>query len=397
MFKQSLKMAWESIRSNKMRSFLTMLGIIIGVFALVVLVSIVNGATSSITDSINSLGSNSITVTVVDDKENPLDLEDLRALAEDETIQAVSPTAQSSVTGKSAYNSESVTVYGVTPEYENIGQLEMAQGRFLKTPDIDNHSSSVIVSMDVVNDILSFSSASKAIGAEIMLNGKAYQIVGVLAEEEEDSGSIFGGSSYEAYIPYTSLIRLVDNISHVTSFAVSSAIEDLDTTGDAVSKQLLKRFDNDEDAFTILNISSIADVMDSVMGTMSLLLGGIAAISLLVGGIGIMNIMLVSVTERTKEIGIRKAIGAGRSVIMQQFLIEALMLSLLGSAIGVVMSWAALKIISLISGDISAYNLSGGVVVIAVGFSIGIGLLFGLYPANNAAKKKPIDALRYNG
>jgi len=285
----------------------------------------------------------------------------------------------------------------VTSAYESIADLEIGQGRFLKAPDIDNHSNAAIVNNEVVTDILNLSSAAKAIGEEIILNGRSYQIIGVLAEEDSESASMFSSISYEVYIPYTSLIRLSDNISHVTSFAVTSAVNDLDVTGEAVSRSLLKRFNDDEDAFSILNISSIADVLDSVTGTLSLMLGGIAGISLLVGGIGIMNIMLVSVTERTKEIGIRKAIGAGRSVIMQQFLIEALMLSLLGSAIGVVSSWVVLKIISLISGDISAYNLSGGVVALAVGFSIGIGLLFGMYPANKAAKKKPIDALRYNG
>jgi len=397
MFRQSMKMAWESIKSNKMRSFLTMLGIIIGVLALVVLVSIVNGATSSITDSITSMGSDSLTVTVSDDKGKPLDLDDLEELNELEEVQSISPAAQTSVTAKSAYSSETAIVYGVTPAYESIADLEIGQGRFLKTPDVGNHSNAAIVNSEVVTDILNLSSASKAIGEEIVLNGRSYQIIGVLAEADSESGSMFSSISYEVYIPYTSLIRLSDNISHVTSFAVTSAVNDLDVTGEAVSRSLLKRFNDDEDAFSILNISSIADVLDSVTGTLSLMLGGIAGISLLVGGIGIMNIMLVSVTERTKEIGIRKAIGAGRSVIMQQFLIEALMLSLLGSAIGVASSWVVLKVISLISGDITAYSLSGGVVALAVGFSIGIGLLFGMYPANKAAKKKPIDALRYNG
>jgi len=397
MFKQSLKMAWESIKSNKMRSFLTMLGIIIGVFALVVLVSLVNGATSSITDSIASLGSDLLTITITDDKGNPLDLDDLEDIKGLEEVQSVSPYVQTTVTAKSAYNSENATVYGVTSSYETIAGLEIGQGRFLMTPDVENHSYSAIVNMEVVTDILNLSSADKAIGEEVVLNGKAYQIIGVLGEEDSDSTSMFGGASYEIYIPYTSLIRLADNISSVTSFVVSGTTADLDDTGNAVSRKLLKRFDDDEDSFSVINISSIMDVMDSVMGTLSLLLGGIAAISLLVGGIGIMNIMLVSVTERTKEIGIRKAIGAGRGVIMQQFLIEALMLSLMGSAIGVVFSWTTLKIISLISGDINAYNLSGNVVILAVVFSLAIGVLFGMYPANKAAKMKPIDALRYSG
>jgi len=396
MFVQSLKMAWESIRSNKMRSFLTMLGIIIGVLALVVLVSIVNGATSSITSEISSMGSNMLTVTVSDDKGNPLRLDDLEEFAQEDEISAVSPTVQTTVTAKSAYNSENAVVYGVTPAYEDIAGLVVDQGRFLKTPDIDNHSYSAIVNMDVVTDILSLSSASKAIGEQVSLNGKSYQIIGVLEEEESSSSGMFAGSSYEVYIPYTSLIRLADTVSYVNSFAVSGTGDDLDAAENAMGKMLLKRFDDDEEAFSIVNISSIMDVMDSVTGTLSLLLGGIAAISLLVGGIGIMNIMLVSVTERTREIGIRKAIGAGRKVIMMQFLIEALVLSLMGSAIGVVLSWGIIKVISLISGDINAYSMSASIVVVAVCFSLAIGVLFGIYPANKAAKKKPIDALRYD-
>lgn len=396
MFVQSLKMAWESIRSNKMRSLLTMLGIIIGVLALVVLVSIVNGATSSITDDISSMGNNMLSVTIIDNKGHPLSLDDLDMFKQEDEIKAISPTAQTMVTAKSAYNSETATVYGVTSAYENIAALTVEQGRFLRTPDVDNHSYAAVVSMNVVTDILSLSSAAKAIGEEVVLNGKAYQIIGVLEEETSSSG-MFTSSSYDIYIPYTSLIRLADNIASISSFSVSSATDDTSAAENALGKLLLKRFDNDEEAFSILNMSSIMDVLDSVTGTLSLLLGGIAAISLLVGGIGIMNIMLVSVTERTREIGIRKAIGAGRKVIMTQFLIEALVLSLLGSAIGVVSSWGILKLISLISGDINAYNLSASIVIIAVCFSLALGVLFGIYPANKAAKKKPIDALRYDG
>lgn len=158
---------------------------------------------------------------------------------------------------------------------------------------------------------------------------------------------------------------------------------------------LLERFEDDEDAYTIYNQSTIMDAMSSITGTLSLLLGGIAAISLLVGGIGIMNIMLVSVTERTREIGIRKAIGASRGSIMTQFLIEALVVSLMGCCIGIGLSWVAIQIVNRVGG--TSYGLAGNVVVIAVVFSLLVGLVFGLYPANKAAKKKPIDALRYTG
>ena len=221
-------------------------------------------------------------------------------------------------------------------------------------------------------------------------------IVGVLAADESDSSTT---ENYEAYIPYTSLIRLTDSVSpEVSTFCASATSQDsLEDAQTVLERMMLERFGQDEDAFTIRNQSTIMEAMENVTNTLALLLGGIAAISLLVGGIGIMNIMLVSVTERTREIGIRKAIGAGRGTIMLQFLIEALLISLMGCAIGIFFSWGTLRIISGVGGEDANYALSAGVVWIAIVFSIGIGVIFGIYPANKAAKKKPIDALRYVG
>ena len=195
------------------------------------------------------------------------------------------------------------------------------------------------------------------------------------------------------------MIRLTEDVSsNITSFCVSASREDtLDHAEAVLTETMMERFSQDEDAFTIVNQSTIMEAMESVNNTLALLLGGIAAISLLVGGIGIMNIMLVSVTERTREIGIRKAIGADRGTIMLQFLIEALMLSLLGCVIGILLSWGILQIISAAGDSDTVYRLSVSVVWIAIAFAIGIGVIFGIYPANKAAKKRPIDALRYTG
>lgn len=388
---QSIKMAIKAIRTNKMRSFLTMLGIIIGVVSLVVLVSLVNGATGSITDSINSIGSNMLSVTITDDHNKPIKLSELSEMAGQGIIDEIAPSAQSSVTASSAYAEESVNVIGTTASYSNIQGLNIGTGRFIMKPDVDNHTNVTIINYDLAIDVMG---RSNVVGETIQFNGKDYLIVGVLAEEEtSDAGTM--GSSYTAYIPYTSLIRLTDSVSlNINSFCVSVTNDDMDVAESALEALLAERFAGDEDAFSIFNQSAIAEAMNSVTNTLSLLLGGIAGISLLVGGIGIMNIMLVSVTERTKEIGIRKAIGAGRGAIMLQFLIEALMVSLIGCLIGILLSWLVIRVINIV-GDVG-YGLSMGIVLLSMAFSVAIGVLFGIYPANKAAKKKPIDALRFN-
>lgn len=393
MILQAVKMAWKSIASNKMRSFLTMLGIIIGVMSLVVLVSLASGTTDSVTDQISSMGSNLLTVNIQDDKGNPLKLSDISALTEEDEIEEAAPVSQANTTASSTYSEEDATVYGTTGAYQNIQNLELAQGRFLKGTDVQNHTNVAVINAGLAKEVMG---RMDVLGESIKLDGVEYLIVGVLAADESDSSTT---ENYEAYIPYTSLIRLTDSVSpEVSTFCVSATSQDsLEDAQTVLERMMLERFGQDEDAFTIRNQSTIMEAMENVTNTLALLLGGIAAISLLVGGIGIMNIMLVSVTERTREIGIRKAIGAGRGTIMLQFLIEALLISMMGCAIGIFFSWGTLRIISGVGGEDANYALSVGVVWIAIVFSIGIGVIFGIYPANKAAKKKPIDALRYVG
>lgn len=391
MIYQSLKMAWKSIASNKMRSFLTMLGIIIGVASLIVLVSIAGGATNSVTDQIASMGTNLLTVSIQDDKENPLKLSELSEFV-DEDISMVAPVAQSSVTAKSGYTSGTMTVYGTTAAYYDIQGLELGTGRFLKTTDIENHTYTAVLNEYAATELIG---RADAVGETIALDGKEYLIVGVLEEEDTTIGST--SDRLEAYIPFTSLTRLADNVLYVTSFYAASADEEsMDGAEASLTEKLLARFGQDEEAFTIVNQSTLMETMSSVTDTLALMLGGIAAISLVVGGIGIMNIMLVSVTERTKEIGIRKAIGAGRGSIMMQFMLEALMLSLMGCAVGIGLSWAVLQIAGRLVSDMT-FTISLPVVGVAVLFSATIGMIFGIYPANKAAGKHPIDALRFAG
>ncbi len=391
MIRQSFKMAWKSILSNKMRSFLTMLGIIIGVMSLVVLVSLTSGTTDSVNEQISSLGSNLLTVRISDDKGNPLKIDDLYTLAEEEEIEAVAPVAQSNVTASGSFSEETATLYGTTGSYAEIQNLNLAYGRFLKNTDIENHTNVVVINAGLATQVLG---RMNVVGETIELNGTSYTIIGVLEADENDTSTT---ENYEAYIPYTSLIRLTDDVSSdiTTFYASASSEETLDEAESVLEAAMMSRFSQDEDAFTIINQSTIMEAMSNVTNTLQLLLGGIAMISLIVGGIGIMNIMLVSVTERTREIGIRKAIGAGHGTIMLQFLIEALSLSLMGCFIGIGGSWVTIQIASLISSDAS-YSLSAKVILLAVLFSLAIGVIFGLYPANKAAKKKPIEALRFS-
>lgn len=393
MFRQSVKMAWKSISSNKLRSLLTMLGIIIGVMSLVVLVSLVNGATSSVNDHISSIGNNLLTVNISDDKGNPLKLDDISGLMEHDEIEGAAPVAQKSVTARTAYSEETAVIYGTTGAYAQINGDELYAGRFLKKTDIDNHTNVAVINAGLAIDVMG---RMDVVGEEVNLNGVDFQIVGVLGAKSSDTSTV---ETYEAYIPYTSLIRLAEDISsEVNSFLVSASSEEtMDEAETALTEIMMERFSQDEDAFSIINQSAVMEAMESVNKTLALLLGGIAGISLLVGGIGIMNIMLVSVTERTREIGIRKAIGAGRGTIMLQFLIEALMISLMGCVLGICFSWITLRVISIIGDGDTVYTLSMGVVWVSAAFSVLIGIIFGIYPANKAACKKPIDALRYTG
>lgn len=406
---QSMKMAWHAVVSNKLRSFLTMLGIIIGVVALIVLVSIANGATSSVTDQISSMGSSYLTVTITDDKGNPLRLKELSDFCEPEEVDEVAPVSWTSVTAKTSYSNGIMTLTGTTGSYADIQGLELFSGRFLKQTDIDNNSYVVVITKDTATELLG---RVDAVGESIKLNGKSFLVVGVLSDstsltqgaavtsssDSDDSDSSSSSVQLEGYIPFSTMTRLADNVLDVTMFYASGTDEDsLEPAENALTEFFMERFGEDEDAFSIVDQSEIMEAMSSVTNTMSLMIGGIAAISLLVGGIGIMNIMLVSVTERTREIGIRKAIGAGRETIMLQFLIEALLVSLRGCLAGIGLSWVILKVAAVVMKNSMSFTMDMKVVWLSVAFSVLIGVLFGLYPANKAASKKPIDALRYSG
>ena len=352
---QAIKMAFASICSTKLRSFLTMLGIIIGVMSVTVLVSIVQSTTNNVSDTLSQLGGNVISATVTSRRSNKITTSDLKNLENNPAIESVSPIISGSSTAKASGNSSSVTLKGITEKYEDIQNISVQKGRYI---------------LDVDND-----------------NRLQVCLIGVL---EEDGSSQRDSNDSVIYTPFTTAQRIMQN-STISSFYVSATNEGmLNMAESAVDSFLLEKTGN-EDSYTITNQSDIADSVSDVTNSMTYMIGGIAGISLLVGGIGIMNIMLVSVTERTKEIGIRKAIGAKKKDILAQFMIESTVLSCMGGVIGIVLSAATIfGMNQLMSAD---YMISAGISLLALVFSAILGIVFGLYPANKAANLKPIEAL----
>lgn len=378
-----IKLSLKSIYNNKLRSLLTMLGIIIGVMAVVILVSITQGAASGITNSISDMGSDKITAQIID-KEISLALEELEDLSENRLIDTVAPVISSNQTAKKNSESGSYSVIGVTESYFDVQEAVIQRGRLIKQSDIEWNTNVAVIGTDVAADLFGTWDAA---GGTITINDKLYKVVGVL---EEQGNSLVGSDNSSILIPITTAGKITGS-NTISSFYVKSS--GADTVERAVNyiESYLYSLTKDEDAYSVNNQSEVLDAMDDVNSTMSLLLGGIAAISLVVGGIGIMNIMLVSVTERTREIGIRKAIGAKRRHILTQFLCEACILSVLGGLIGLGLSVLIVSGYNFLTG--SAADINRAIAFAAIAFCAVIGVGFGSYPAAKASKLQPIDAL----
>ena len=395
MIYQSFKMAVKAIAGNKMRSFLTILGVVIGVVAIVVLVSIGQGANSSVVESIEGMGTNLITANINARRMNPIDLDSLNELALNEAISYVAPISSVSGTVKAgAATYDDGVVQGTTPGYESIRNWTVAEGRFLQQPDIDNRSFVAVIGSEAATEMYG---TTHAVGETFSLNGYTLTVVGVLAQV---GSSASGSNDNQILIPFT-LAQRLSNQTSISSFYVSAASSSqVEQAQAAVESYLEKAFANYNTnsfgtQYSVFNQSEMLSTLSETTNTLTLMLGGIAAISLLVGGIGIMNIMLVSVSERTREIGIRKAIGAARGNILMQFLIESLVVSLMGGLLGLAISVAAVKALAPVLQ--MTLTIPVNVAWMAIGFSVFIGVVFGMYPANKASKLRPIEALHYEG
>lgn len=378
-----VKLSLKTIYNNKMRSFLTMLGIIIGVMAVVILVSITQGATSGITDSISDMGSDQITATI-SDEEVSISADDVESLASYPTIDSVAPIISTNKSVKKNSETGNYSIVGITPSYFSVQDIDIQRGRKILESDLEWNTNVCVIGTEVATDLFG---TWDAVNGTITIGERIYKVVGVL---EEQGSSLAGSDDSKILIPYSTAERMTGQ-SSVNSFYIKATSENtVNAAINSVSAFLLQAT-RDEDAYDVSNQSEVLDTMDEVTNTMSLLLAGIAGISLLVGGIGIMNIMLVSVTERTREIGIRKAVGAKRKHIMLQFLCESCILSVLGGLIGLVLSFAGIEIYNIIATSATAMNWSVGMAAIL--FCAIIGVLFGSYPAAKASRLQPIDAL----
>ncbi len=386
MFFNSLRLALRSTLANKMRSFLTMLGIIIGVMSVIVLVSIAQSTTSSITSAISSMGSDLITVTVTDE-DLSLSADDYLALEDYDSISGVAPYLTVSSTARSGSNYTSVSALGVTEEYMDVAGLTLESGRSIVLSDLEWRTDVAVIGTEIAGELYE---SYDVIGNTFTMDGHTFTVIGLLSE----SGSNASGSlDSNILIPLTTAQRVADSTAITTAYVKAASTNDV-TLAQALTEYNMLELTRDEDSYEVYNMTELLDTLSDVMSTLSLMLGGIAAISLLVGGIGIMNIMLVSVAERTREIGIRKAIGARRSHIMMQFLIEACVLSILGGLLGLGLSALGLKIFAL-AADMTI-SMEWRAVIAALVFCIVIGVVFGSYPAAKASKMTPIDALQRN-
>ena len=387
--KESMKMAIRSIKTNKVRAFLTMLGIIIGVSSVIVLVSIGQGSSKSVQEEINSLGTNLLTLSITDTDTDTVELTDdtIDQFEELNGISEVAPIVTGRVYAKNGENSTQVSMTGTNSSYLTVRGLELNKGRFLSDMEIELRSKVVVLGADTADTLFE---NQDPLNQNIQIDGVSYRVIGVL----ESVGTSMGSSGDDVMIAPITTAERATRSTTISMVYLKAENEDIvERAMYQVQGAMTTLFPSQSDNYSVSNQEDLMDTMSSVSDTFTLMLGGIASISLLVGGIGIMNIMLVSISERTKEIGIRKAIGANRKSILLQFLIEAVVLSCLGGLMGVGLGLGIAKLVSMVSSLTISYSWS--VTLMSFLFSLIIGVAFGVFPANKASKLNPIQALRH--
>ena len=382
--KNILKVSIKNIVNNKLRSLLTMLGLVIGIASVIILVGIGNGTSSSITSQVQSLGTDVLTVNITSsdyylDFSNVDEIESIYNIAKAAPYKTVNSTVSREGTTFSRAN-----IIATTPDYLDVMGLTISAGRLLSVIDQENYSKVCLIGNDLAENLFKL---SNPVGQSIKIDGDNYTVIGVLTAQ----GSSFGNNIDEIIIiPFTTAKYLGSDTSINNLYVKVTDDKYIDESMELIESYIETTLGIDSDYYSVSSQDSMLSTMDDINNTLSLLLGGIASISLIVGGIGVMNVMLVSVTERTKEIGIRKALGARRKDILLQFLVEALVLCLLGGVIGIVIGISVGGLLNKMG-----YTFSPTVLIVLISFlsSALIGTIFGIYPANKASKLNPIEAL----
>ena len=390
MFTESVSMSIANITQNRLRSFLTILGIMIGVTAVIALITTVSGVSTSISDSFTSMGAGTMTVAVTgNDMQAGLTTDNLAKIAELDDVTGVTPTVSATITvARNGEYESDISLSGKNDYYFTTTDA-VSRGRAFNPIDINTMARVCLIDQDMVDE---FFYGVDPIGETIYLNNLSFTVVGIMADSSGESITEMVSGTSDIYAPYTTVMKMNDAtlVTSITVYVDSAAKSD--TVKTEVGDYLDSLFSYEDDTYTITTMDSIQETMDSMLSMMSALLGGIASISLIVGGIGIMNMMLTSVTERTVEIGLKKAIGAEPGQIQIEFLIEAFLLSMIGGVIGVVLGIALSAILCNVMG--TTFTISYGAIALGVGFSAAVGILFGWSPARKASNLNPIDALR---